>query len=70
MAEIEGKVIAKFYIDNSGKISRLTILKSVNEELDNEAKRVIESYRKWPIPRYKGKNSNFEIVIPINFILD
>jgi len=70
MAEIEGKVIAKFYIDNSGSVSRLTILKSVNEELDNEAKRVIESYRNWPVPRYKGKNSNFEIVIPINFILD
>lgn len=69
MTGTEGQVIAKFYIDNLGKTSKLTILKSVNEKLDNEAKRVIKSYKKWPIPIYKGKNSYFEIVVPINFRL-
>jgi len=65
----EGLVIAKFYIDNFGKTSRLTIIQSVNEKLDSEAKRVIKSYKKWPVPRYKGKNSHFEVVVPINFRL-
>lgn len=65
----KGLVIAKFYIDNFGKTSRLTIIKSVNEKLDTEAKRVIESFKKWPVPRYKGKNLHFEIVVPINFKL-
>ena len=65
----EGMVIVKFYINKLGKATRLTFIKSVNEKLDTEAKRVIESYKKWPVPRYKGKKSHFEVVVPINFRL-
>ena len=66
---IEGEVRAKFHIDASGKLSRLTLTETVYEELDNEAIRVIESFNKWPIPKYKGKNTTLVIVAPIVFRL-
>ena len=66
---IEGKVMVRFSVDASGKVTRLTLTKRVYKELDNEAIRVIESFKKWPVPTYKGKNTNLVIVTPIDFRL-
>jgi len=66
-AGIQGKVITSFYIDNTGKVSRLIIKNSVNSEIDNEAKRVIMKYKRWPIPKYNGENTSIEFEFPINF---
>jgi TonB family protein len=68
-AEIEGKVMVQFSIDASGKGSRLRLTKAVYKDLDREAIRVIESFNKWPIPKYKGKNTNLMLVAPIEFRL-
>ncbi len=66
---IEGEVLTKFYINKKGDVERLTILKSKNEELDNKAKRVILSYKKWPIPIYKGEATYIEFIFPVIFAL-
>lgn len=70
IAEIHGRVMTKFYINNLGQLERFSILQSVNNDLDNEAKRVITTFNKWPIPMYKGKSTFVEIYMPINFSLD
>ncbi|MBN2260296.1 MAG: TonB family protein [Clostridiales bacterium] len=69
MSEIEGKVLTQFFIDNTGNITKFSIVKSVNEELDNEARRVIYKYKRWEIPKYKGENTFFEIYFPVIFSL-
>lgn len=68
-ASIEGKVMTKFYINNEGKVEGLEITESVNSQLDNEAKRVITSYKKWPIPLYKGNSTYIELSFPVIFML-
>ena len=44
---IEGRVIACFVVEKDGSISNAEIVKSVNEELDAEALRVIGSMPRW-----------------------
>ena len=39
---IEGKVIVQFLIDEAGKVTEVKVARSVNEELDREAVRVIK----------------------------
>lgn len=65
-ADIQGKVITSFFIDKNGRADRITITKSVNEEIDNEAKRIVKLYR-WPSPVYQGQKTMFWVVLPITF---
>lgn len=39
---IEGKVIVQFYIEKTGKVGEVKVVRSVNEDLDNEAVRVMK----------------------------
>lgn len=67
--EIQGKVMTKFFINPNGEIERFIILTSISEDLDAEAKRVVLSGYKFATPVYKGEKTYFEIVCPINFVL-
>ncbi len=40
--KIEGKVVVQFIIESTGKVGEVKVARSVNEELDNEAVRVIK----------------------------
>lgn len=55
-AGIQGKVFVKFVVEFNGSISHVEILKGVNEEIDNEALRLIQSMPNW--------NPGFEDGIP------
>ena len=68
-AFIEGTVMTKFYINKQGEIDRFEITESVNDLLDKEAERVIRSFKKWPIPKYKGENTFIELTFPVVFYL-
>lgn len=66
---IEGKVVVGFTIDKSGSIKECHIAKSVNEELDLEALRVVTKMPKW-IPGIQfNRHVNVKYLIPINFKL-
>jgi len=69
VAEIEGKVRTQFYVDGRGKINRFEIISSPNVAFSDEARRVIESYWRWPKPKYKGESVWVEFTFPVNFVL-
>lgn len=65
----QGIVFLSFYINDFGQMERLTIYKSVDQDLDNEAIRVVKSFNKWPIPIYKGNRTWIRCSFPVAFQL-
>ena len=69
-AGIQGKVIVKFCVTSEGKVDKCEIFKSVNNEIDFEALRVIKSFPQFTEPAKKdGENVAVWYLIPINFTL-
>ena len=62
-SKVQGSVILKFTIAETGKVSDITVLKGVNEELDKEAVRVVSESPLWT----PGKDEKGEIV-PVTFV--
>jgi TonB family protein len=69
MDGLEGKVFVEFMVDSDGAVKNATIKRGVNDILDSEAIRVIESLPNWIPPVIEGKAVATTMVIPINFIL-
>jgi TonB family protein len=66
---IEGRVIVRFVLNDQGKSEGVQVVQSVNDELDNEAIRVVKHFDKWPAPLYKGEGVNLLWYFPVNFVL-
>lgn len=66
----QGTVFTTFIVEKSGKISNIRVLKSVNEELDKEAVRVISEMPKWNPGKEKGKPVRVVFNLPISYKLD
>lgn len=67
---IEGVVYTKFVISETGKISSVEILRSPNDELSEEAIRVVSSMPNWKPAVKDGKEVSAQYTIPIRFALD
>lgn len=67
---IEGRVYLDFIIEKDGSISTINVLRGVNPELDNEAKRVISSMPKWIPALATGKTVRSRMRLPILFVLE
>ena len=67
--KIEGRVLVSFKVDKTGQISDVSIQKSVNELLDNEAVRLVNSMPKWEPASNNGVPINAMMTIPVNFFL-
>ena len=67
MTEIDGKVVVQFFVGENGTVFRTVVLKSVNEELDLESRRIIKAFGQWPSPMYKGRKTILGLVIPMIF---
>jgi periplasmic protein TonB len=65
---VEGKVLVAFFINQNGIPYRIAIAQSVNEEIDNEAIRIIKLF-KWPSPVYKGEKTMILVALPVTFTL-
>lgn len=68
-AGVQGKVMVSFVVDVDGSVTDVEVLKSVDNLLDWEAKRIVKR-----MPRFKpgirnGRPSRFRYNIPINFKL-
>lgn len=71
IAGIQGKVFVSFVVKSNGKITDVTISKSVNEEIDKEAVRVVSSMPDWtPGENKSGKKVDAQMTLPIQFKLD
>ena len=67
--KIEGRVIVQFIIDENGQVGDVKVVRSVNEELDAEAVRVVKSMPKFTPGRQDGKDVAVWYTLPISFKL-
>ena len=63
--EIHGRIIASFVVNKKGKIEDVTIMRGLNETIDNEAIRVIQSIPEMIPGEQFGKYVKVRYVIPI-----
>jgi len=64
---IQGKVIIKFAVEADGSVNRITVLRSVNTLLDEEAVRVIKTLKGWTPGKQNGKAVPVWFFVPVNF---
>lgn len=68
-AGTQGRVIASFIVEKDGSVSSAKVQKSVSEELDAEALRVVNAMPKWTPGMQKGQVVRVKYTIPITFRL-
>ena len=66
---IQGKVIVRFCVTSKGGVDKVSILKSVDPELDKEAIRVIGTLPAFKPGKQGGKPVPVWYMVPINFTL-
>jgi protein TonB len=67
--KIQGKVIVRFCVTSVGSVNRISVLKSVNPELDAEAVRVVGSLPEFKPGKQGGKPVPVWYMVPIEFSL-
>lgn len=67
---IQGRVLVEFVIEKDGKVSDVKVLKSVSEELDAEAVKVVAASPKWKPGKVKGEKVRCRMSIPVEFRLE
>lgn len=66
---IQGKVIVRFVVNEDGRISDCSIVRSAGGGLDEEALRVVRSFPRWKPGKQNGKPVKVYFTLPINFTL-
>lgn len=66
---LEGKVFVQFVIAPDGKVGQVEVVKSVRDDLDSEAVRVISEMPDWTPGKQDGKNVSVQMVLPIAYNL-
>ena len=67
---VQGRVIVRFCVTKEGGVDRISVLKGVDEELDAEAIRVVNTLPKFKPGRQGGKDVDVWYMVPINFALE
>lgn len=67
---VSGKVVIKFIVDTDGSIQDVTVEKSVSEELDEEAIRLVKNMHKWQPGLVDGTLTKVYYFLPISFKLE
>lgn len=66
---VQGRVVIQFTIEEDGSISNPSIVRSVSEELDKEAIRLVKNMPKWKPGMQRGNVVRCKYTIPIAFNL-
>jgi protein TonB len=66
---VQGKVIVRFVVNKSGEVENAVVLKAVDESLDAEALRVVNSLPDWIPGEQKGEKVSVYYTLPISFKL-
>ena len=66
---IQGRVLVSFVVEKDGSISDAEVVKSVDEELDAEALRVVSKMPNWKPGTQRGEAVRVKYTVPINFRL-
>ena len=64
---VQGRVILQFVVDKTGQVGEVKILRSVSEELDAEAVRVVKTLPKFEPGRQDGKPVSVWYTLPVSF---
>lgn len=64
---ISGTVILEFYINNDGNATQISVLQGINDELNNEAIRLLKVMPTWKPAQYNQKKITTRIVLPFEF---
>jgi TonB family protein len=67
--ETEGLVVMSFVVEMDGSVSQITVEKGVSFELNEEAKRLIQSMPRWIPAMHFGNIVRSKCRLPINFTL-
>lgn len=65
--KVNGRVFVSFVIDKTGKVIMAKIIKSLNEECDAEALRVISKMPDWIPGEKNGEKVAVQFGLPVNF---
>jgi|GEM_PF-5418784 len=66
---IEGKVYTQFVVEKDGVISQIRVLKGIDQELDEEAVRIVRAMPKWNAGEHKHRKVRCYVRMPIVFAL-
>lgn len=66
---IQGRVYVNFIVDEKGNIYNASIARGVDQSLNIEALRVVETMPKWKPGMQGGKAVKVRYTVPINFVL-
>jgi TonB family protein len=69
-ANIQGKSFIKFIVNLDGSLSDFVVIKSLNDECDQEAIRVLKGSGEWNPGKQSGKPVRVAFIMPFNFQLD
>jgi protein TonB len=69
LAWIQGRVFVGFLIDYTGKIKEIKVLSGVNQQLDDEALRVVHMMPEWIPGKIGETNVDTRYILPIEFIM-
>jgi len=64
---LEGKVVARVFIDKTGSVIKVDFIKALNPVLDDEVFRVLTEETKFTAAKSGGKDMPATLVIPFNF---
>lgn len=67
--KIQGEVRVQFIVNTDGRISDITLVKSLDSQLDNLAMRVVRMMPRWKPGQRKGKPTKVKFTMPVTFIL-
>ncbi len=67
--KIEGRVYVSFVVDIDGSLIDIKIWKGIEQHLDDEALRIVNSMPKWKPGRFEGNLIKTKFTLPINFKL-
>jgi TonB family protein len=66
---ITGTVYVDFLVSSTGKVKDVQVGKSLNPQLDAEAKRVVSSMPDWKPGSQNGKAVDVQMKVPVEFKL-
>jgi TonB family protein len=67
---IQGRILCAFIVRKDGTISNLEIVNGLDNELDNEALRVLSMMPKWTPGKNNNETVSVKCILPIDFKID
>ena len=67
---IQGRILCSFIVRKDGTISNLEVINGLDNDLDNEALRVLSMMPKWTPGKNDNKTVSVKCILPIDFTID